>query len=220
MHDLTFRFKRAHLKAVAFGRLLLKKFELTPARFDVLYVVQRGGTSGVLQSDIWETLGLHKTTISKMCKRLEQLGLVYRCNAGKPRHEICVQLTSEGIKRIGLAMNFVFRTEGPRFAIGAVMSRIEPDVEGFISKLRRLTERAARNLGDTSTLLYPMLPPSPAMLQKVLARIQRITRVRAEAEASAQRMKENDEARQKAALERWRTAGEDTSDWDDDDFDH
>lgn len=81
MHDLGFRFKRAHLKAVAFGKKKLRKWELSPARFDILYVVQQGRSYGVLQSRIWDTLGLHKSTISKMCKRLEELGFITRVDA-------------------------------------------------------------------------------------------------------------------------------------------
>jgi len=81
MHDLGFRFKRAHLKAVELGRKKLRKWALSPARFDVLYVVQQGGVDGVLQSRIWDTLGLHKSTISKMCSRLEELGFIRRVTA-------------------------------------------------------------------------------------------------------------------------------------------
>ena len=54
MHDLGFRFKRDHLKAVAFDKPFLKQLALKPARIDALYVVQatcrRSG--GVLQSKI------------------------------------------------------------------------------------------------------------------------------------------------------------------------
>ena len=81
MHDLSFRFKRAHLQAVALAKKKLRKWKLSPARFDVLYVVQQGRAYGVLQSRIWDTLGLHKSTISKMCKRLEELGFIKRVNA-------------------------------------------------------------------------------------------------------------------------------------------
>ena len=81
MHDLAFRFKRVHLQAVALAKKKLRKWKLSPARFDVLYVVQQGRAYGVLQSRIWDTLGLHKSTISKMCKRLEELGFIKRVNA-------------------------------------------------------------------------------------------------------------------------------------------
>ena len=81
MHDLSFRFKRAHLQAVALAKKKLRKWKLSPARFDVLYVVQQGRAYGVLQSRIWDTLGLHRSTISKMCKRLEELGFIKRVNA-------------------------------------------------------------------------------------------------------------------------------------------
>lgn len=219
MHDLSFRFKRAHLKAVAFGRALLRKFGLTPARFDVLYVVQRGGPYGLKQSDIWEILGLHKSTISKMCKRLEELGLIRRCHAATGHHELAVQLTADGIERLGMAMNFVFRTEGPRFAMGVVMSRIEPDVEAFIAKLRWLTERAARNLGDTSTLLYPLKRVGAAMLDKVFKRIQSIGRARWEEVEQAKTLAERQEAHMKFLREK-RARADDTSGWDPDDFEH
>lgn len=211
MHDLMFRFKRAHLSAVAFGKLLLRKFGLTPARFDVLYVVVSNG-NGVLQSDIWEALGLHRSTISKMCKRLEELGLVERFEAHARGHETIVQLTYEGITVVDKVMKYVFMTEGPRFAFGTVLSRIEPDVEAFISKLRRLTERAARNLGDTSTLLYPIHQPREATIDKVFKRLQRIW-----LRLLDKRKREQEEAeRRKKNLEELCSRPDNADDYDDD----
>jgi DNA-binding MarR family transcriptional regulator len=170
---------------------MLRKFELTPARFDVLYVVQRSGPHGVLQSKIWETLGLHKSTISKMCKRLEELGFIERMDALGRFHNVLVRLTKEGVIKLGLAMRWVFADRGPRFVMRALMFGIEHTVAGvddFIAKLRRNVHRAARNLGDDSTLLYPLHQPSQSTLDKVLKRLQNIHRVRCEDQERKHRM--------------------------------
>ncbi|MBS2020296.1 MAG: MarR family transcriptional regulator [Deltaproteobacteria bacterium] len=177
MHDLMFRFKRAHLKAVAFAKPLLKKWQLTPARFDVLYVVQAKSVKvgGILQSDIWRILGLHPSTISKMCIRLEELGLIERRDAETRNHEILVRLTKEGTGRLLQAMRLAFKIQPLRFAYRALlMDLTRTSVRGaddFIAKLRRKTERAARALGDDSTLLYPLHPPSRETLRKVEQRL-------------------------------------------------
>ena len=177
MHDLGFRFKRAHLKAVAFAKPFLKKFGLTPARFDALYVVQANcrRSGGVLQSKIWQALDLHPSTISKMFGSLEELGLIRRLDASTRNHEILVQLTKKGAGAMMQAMRVIFRKRAWRFAYRVMFFHVGGGtlhaVDDFISKLRRTTDRAARALGDESTLLYPLLPPSEATLEKVQERI-------------------------------------------------
>ena len=177
MHDLGFRFKRAHLKAVAFAKPFLRKFGLTPARFDALYVVQANikRSGSVLQSRVWQVLDLHPSTISRMFGSLEELGLIRRLDAPTRNHEISVQLTAKGAAAMMQAMRFIFNKQAPRFAYRVMLfdvaGRTRRRVDAFISKLRRTTDRAARALGDESTLLYPLLPPSAATLEKVQTRI-------------------------------------------------
>src|SRR5689334_23124190 len=78
MHGVTFQTKRAHLQAVAFGKRVVESIEdMTPARFDLLYAIRsaKAGFSSwtLAQKDLWKTLGLHPSTVSKMLKRLRGL---------------------------------------------------------------------------------------------------------------------------------------------------
>ena len=227
MHDLGFRFKRAHLKAVAFAKPFLKKFGLTPARFDALYVVQANcrRSGGVLQSKIWRTLDLHPSTISKMFASLEALGLIRRIDAATRNHEILVQLTKKGAEAMMKAMRVVFKKQAWRYAYRVMLFHVGGGtlqaVDDFISKLRRTTDRAARALGDESTLFYPLLPPSEATLEKIQRRIGEIYAYWANVEeekkrADEWRKKYYAEQEAKEAEEAARLASDDDDDDDDD----
>ena len=192
MHDLTFRFKRAHLSAVAYAKPLMKKWGLTPARFDLLYVVQQGGPYGVLQSTIWETLGLHRSTISKMCARLEQIGFIERFDAPEePGHELLVKLTRENAVAITLAIKTLYRACAFQYAYRVMFASFAPDVDAFISTMRRGLERIGRALGDSSTLLYPIRYPRDASFEKVKKRLHLIIKTRLVAEAEEKRRQQN-----------------------------
>jgi DNA-binding MarR family transcriptional regulator len=79
MHSITFAFKRAHLQAVAFGKKAVKRInEMTPAGFDLLYAIRNTAhyhapwhTPSMAQAELVQTLGLHRSTVSKMLKRLK-----------------------------------------------------------------------------------------------------------------------------------------------------
>src|SRR5262245_57183502 len=83
MHMVTFTTKRAHLGGVAFGKRVVKKVHgMTPARYDLMYLIRttngRCVTHGcayfVRQDKLTAQLGLHPSTVSKMIRRLIELG--------------------------------------------------------------------------------------------------------------------------------------------------
>ena len=89
MHLVLFQMKRAYHSTLKFGHRLLKDFGLTPARFDLLYVImqrwwhygsQRRNKEGrnIRQYDIRRELGVSAPTVSRMLDSLEDLGLVRR----------------------------------------------------------------------------------------------------------------------------------------------
>ena len=126
MHPITFGLKRAHLQAVAFGRKAVKKVKgMTPVRFDLLYALRRqymrleeprtGDREWrvvpledrfMKQSELVKTLGLCRTTVSKMLKRLEAMGWISR---ELLNHRKTVRLTPLGLRTIWHAMRRVFR---------------------------------------------------------------------------------------------------------------
>lgn len=99
MHALMFRLKRAFHRSLAHVRPLIADFGLTPARFDMLKVIDSGSSSGfILQSWIRRALGVSRATVSRMLKSLEALGFVVR-TPDLDKRERRVALTKEGRRR-------------------------------------------------------------------------------------------------------------------------
>jgi DNA-binding MarR family transcriptional regulator len=120
MHSVTFQIKRAHLKAVAFGKGIIEDRvkDMTPARFDLMYAIRahqvdhrRGWPIGrsLEQARICRKLGLHSSTVSKLIKRLVQLGWLENCGKGGDRRTNVIALTEKGLRSIVKAMRIVFR---------------------------------------------------------------------------------------------------------------
>lgn len=82
MCPISFAFKRMHLSALRLYRDPITERiagNLTPARLDILRIVYEHedvGAEGVAQTRIQELLDLHPSVISRMLKRLRELGYV------------------------------------------------------------------------------------------------------------------------------------------------
>jgi len=97
MHPVVFGIKRAFLTSTTFLRRKLRRaFNLTQARFDVLYLVHKGHLA---QLEIRRLLGLTSSTISEMLQTLERLLLVTRTTSSTDRRANVVRLTEEGRRR-------------------------------------------------------------------------------------------------------------------------
>jgi DNA-binding MarR family transcriptional regulator len=92
MNSMLFSMKRGYLRGVSFARKLLEPFGLTPARFDVLFVLRKGWKH---QSAICRHLGLHPSTVSKLLKKIEDV-LVYRHYDMDNHREVIVKLSGKG----------------------------------------------------------------------------------------------------------------------------
>jgi len=119
MHPLTFILKQAHLKNVSFGKKVLSELPgMTPARFDLLWLLRRAvaaagpgwkRTDGArLQSTLWKDLGLHRSTVSKMLNRLEEMGWIRRERAVDDGRTFTIGLTKKGLEMIGRAEHHNF----------------------------------------------------------------------------------------------------------------
>jgi DNA-binding MarR family transcriptional regulator len=141
---------------------------MTPARFDLLYLVRQVGlvgrpyldplVGGRSQKAIVRILGVSRQTVSKMLNRLEQLGWVARTRALDDRRTRNVVLTKEGLRRIWRAMRRVFRG---RIVMKAYEDMFrpparEPDrhVLCEIDQVWSTIDYIARTFGDTSSLSY------------------------------------------------------------------
>jgi DNA-binding MarR family transcriptional regulator len=190
MHALSFALKRAHLQAVAFGRGIIGHVEgMTPARFDLLYHLRRIEIlykpechpldAARAQYELVRDLGLHRSTVSKMLKRLEQMGWIRRMRCLLDKRVNNVALTEVGLRAIWRAMRSVFRGKKiPRRTYEAIFrerqvraeaTAAEAGSEGpkrhiveIIYDAFRVVRAIARRFGDRSSLWYDLghgLPP-------------------------------------------------------------
>ncbi len=93
MHAVAFAFKRAHLRTTEMARRCVRRFGITPARYDVLYAIFKGHAKR--QRDLWSMFHVSRTTVSRMVAALETLGLVERSRPGG-RASRSIYLTRKG----------------------------------------------------------------------------------------------------------------------------
>ena len=94
MDRVFFELKRGHIETEKWGRCVLARFGLTPARFDVLFALD--GAFEMTQTALRRMLGVARATISEMLALLERLELVVRTRADRDRRTWLVELTSKG----------------------------------------------------------------------------------------------------------------------------
>lgn len=78
MEFLFYEVKHAHLSCLRFLRPEAARHGLTPARVDLLRVIQRQLFRRLPQSELWPILGVSKTVVSIMVRALERLGFLRR----------------------------------------------------------------------------------------------------------------------------------------------
>jgi DNA-binding MarR family transcriptional regulator len=94
MDAVSFAMKRAHLGFERLGRKLLREFELTPARFDLLGTI-RDCRKRITQAELGKRLGVVRSAVSEMIAVLEKLRFLRRRRA-KDKRTWWVMLTKRG----------------------------------------------------------------------------------------------------------------------------
>ena len=154
MDAILFGLKRAHHASLRFGRELLAPYAVTPARFDALFAIHQLRASR--QSELRRELGVARSTISRMLRSLEQLGLVER---GQRRYSRDIALTLLGRRVMRCAVANIHRA---RVAYRKVQRaiRITPSTNSFMARghLDATLSAFRRKLGDSATLYYPWDP--------------------------------------------------------------
>jgi DNA-binding MarR family transcriptional regulator len=192
MHAVTFEFKRAHWKSVAFGKEVVKDIDgMTPARFDFLHAIRMSATNihpsvrsrWARQKRVRELLGLHPMTISRMAIRLEELGWIERVTDDDDERYRILQLTDAGHQAILAAEKVVFGSrkhaqffEG--FFTGWLPNKTPRECIWFHWEM---TSAIAEEFGDTAKLFYdfgyvapdpddePLSPEREARFQRIMA---------------------------------------------------
>ena len=159
MHNLAFQFKRAHWRSIAVASQLSRVFGLTPQRFDLLRALR---TEPFTQSSLRAHFGVTRSTISRMLRALENIGLIYR-KKYVGRRSRYVELTEKGLDLISRAIRFcknpmtrvfeqMYRFDKPRWRRAWAVESACDVVQCF-----------AHFLGDKSTFCYPTDGPGPVM---------------------------------------------------------
>src|SRR5258708_16467297 len=94
MDAVSFAMKRAHLGLERVGRKLLKGFELTPARFDLLGTI-RDCRKRITQAELRKRIGVVRSAVCEMIAVLEKLRFL-RPRRAKDKRTWWVALTKRG----------------------------------------------------------------------------------------------------------------------------
>jgi DNA-binding MarR family transcriptional regulator len=169
MHPISWQLKRAHLSAVAAGTGLLSSVpDMTPARFDILFLIhkvrryERSFGYAADQVALTQRLGLSRATVSKMLKRLEQLGLVTKERCHNDGRRNLVRLTQEGIKRFRMALDLVFNGKTLFRAYTSLLGnrrwsrRTRWRLQHFLAGIYDCLYDIAQLFGDTSHRVYEL----------------------------------------------------------------
>ena len=128
MHPILFSQKHAYLVSLAKQREWLRGFGITPARYEMLFVIfiltkSYPAMDYAFQGDVLKQLGVSAATVTKMLDALEKLGLVTRTRWKYwDKRRKCVALTQKArdilqrVKevwidsgRVALAISAIFR---------------------------------------------------------------------------------------------------------------
>jgi DNA-binding MarR family transcriptional regulator len=104
MDPLFLATKRAHWICVRYGLPLLAKHGLTPARFDVLRNIYERPGMYADQAWVRRAMGVARSTLSRMFRALEKLGLMKRERSKTDRRTLTCTLTDEGKRRVAEAL--------------------------------------------------------------------------------------------------------------------
>ena len=158
MNVIFFGLKRAYHGTLRVTREALAKLGLTPARFDLLYIVAKeGGT--LLQRELQRALGVVAATVSRMLTSLEELGLVEREVVEEDHRCRHVVLTKSGRRCVFRAARLLIHSGNVQLTVDSALS---PDRWYQPTACRLARDQFDRSLyllrhayGDVATVHYP-----------------------------------------------------------------
>ena len=147
MHPIFFGLKRAHHASLSVSRPLLRPFDLTPARFDMMCALAQH--VGLTQTDLANILGVKPPTVSRMVKALLQLGLVEKTGADDLRLRY-VHLTDLGEALLEEALHAIVSSGAAELAgrIAASWSHSERSVQHHLQRFQRHLRWVRYAFGD------------------------------------------------------------------------
>jgi DNA-binding MarR family transcriptional regulator len=158
MHFMMPALKRAHLWSIALTRRAAEEHELTAARFDLMHFVMTRGRPRQFQ--ISRALGVSAVTISRMVRRLAELGLVVRSASASGRMK-WVSLTEEGLRRVQGVVDSVLTPRRFRLDYERVFGRPSQTTFFMIDELYTSVRRVAEKFAPPTCSEWHWYPATP-----------------------------------------------------------
>lgn len=149
MHAAAFAIKRSHLRILHTSRACVRRFGLTPARYDMLYAIFTQQAS--LQRQLWQLFDVSRATVSRMLIALEKLGLVRRSSLAGSR---LVRLTNAGEQLMAEAVLGCHRPMIRLFERLCAPRRRRRDRVVDVAHLEEWMSSVAAFFGDRARLYY------------------------------------------------------------------
>jgi len=173
MNAHFFATKRAFHATLRILRKPLASFGLTAARYDMLYTIFGSGIPRpdendpddgegcpLLQTELREKLGVHRSVVSRMLRSLERIGLVERRRTYGDRRQREVWLTAAGIDRLRAVARCLARASARLLCMAICFGR-EKDEEarfGHLCACESYLNAIRKHFGDNACLVYPWHP--------------------------------------------------------------
>lgn len=138
MDAVLFAVKQAHLAAGRFGRELLGRMGLTPARFDLLVAIGHDHDPFPAQSAIRKRLGVARSTLSEMLASVEKLGWIRRSVRSTDRRTWNLALTRRGKVLLRWAYRCWINRGIVPISIDAALASREPEIDSAQKRLEMI----------------------------------------------------------------------------------
>lgn len=161
MDKIFFGLKRAYYGTLRVTRRSLTRIGLTAARFDLLYILEKAGGQ-MPQREIQRALGVAGSTVSRMLRSLEDLGLVLREIMLEDHRCTWVELTDAGRRSVLAAARLLIHTRRVKTAVESALcpSGWQNETACLLARAAcdRTLQRFRYAYGDVATLEYPLVP--------------------------------------------------------------
>jgi DNA-binding MarR family transcriptional regulator len=158
VHTTFFSVKRAFHGVLRIARRPLAHFGLTPARFDMLYVLYRDSLHRCWQSTLRDALGVTAPTACRMLASLQKLGLVTRERDRADRRQRVVRLTDSGLRRMQKVHDELVASGAAQLAVDCALAFPKQHDRRAANTAMRIFERFLVRMrfqfGDIATLSY------------------------------------------------------------------
>ena len=160
MHSILFSQKHAYLTTLAKQREWLRGFGITPARYEMLFVISEinkwlRAEHFVYQSDVRRQLGVTAATVSKMLAALEKLGFVTRKRSVADERQVIVDLTRKARDLLKWVRKRLIEPGLIWLTLFTVFHKSHDALGSFDSNLYRVRT----GFKDKATFLYPWFQP-------------------------------------------------------------